>query len=1606
MADGASGAIGPSSGRRKSHVIDEQRGINTTFDYLDMMESLQQSLDIPTIKKLCEYFNMTSSLENIRASDKPQRYFILECRRECIITRNDTTKLLEAFRKIGLPTLQRIIEDYNQILKYPDVHVTVNNNNPTSVFSNFKTVMLSKKRAIKSVFTRDCGIHFVDCKEGSLVICLKVSLLEALYKLKKYISSGELLRKLMAIFENEISDTERKDFQSERSSIKLSYDNEEFENVKQQLIIKNVGSRQSISITKSVTQTTTETIVWQEDTKEVFHPPSVVQSLSEEGCSGSSEENQTRIEATTSQEDTEEYFDALCVVPSRSDEDATVRQSSSFSQSVTSEETQTRIETTTSQEDMEEYFDALPDIPRINEKDAIVRQASALSQSVTSEETQTRIETTTLQEEMEGDVDALCVVPSLSDEDYGGTEEDFLEYLDEVGLEEYFPRKLTMKEATEVRLLPSDDSQIETKDLPFLFISKLTSLDSRVTWKENLHIEGSARDFIYAILHCSDNHLRQHLLEKFASCQLAVPVLLPGVRDDAKPELLTWALSRVVKKWKENETSLAPEKLMVSEPVFTNAFIRFGDIPISKSSVLNNAIGRAQGNGEFQYFMSYEDEKKYAFHCCGSVEAQWYLPMYGRKEDLLKEVTLLLNLRGDSKEFTTESEFMCRVANAIFLFVDKCNLECFKTAIDDIKKRFNNVFMINLIAQKEKKSRLTFKQQLNSRSKALKIDEKHDSVDFGVERNETELAQIICEKIVQYCHDTSREDYSSIEDWPTFCFNAINVDQDNGSYQIAKQLIQSSFPKNESIEEVKKYFQLQVEWGKWVEVDKKPLCVGLKTVTNQFEAKERIKRDVRRIQRQKGLSSKMKVFFDNLQRAIFDENDILHYFMSSFQTHIEMMVAREIPPIVQKIDVLNTSLQILKSAMKQASPSERSKLQNDIKESQKQLLKASEQVSAKNISCEHFIRELGHWYEASLENTNDHERNELLVNIASKLLLAGYPLELLDGETAYIPIKWISGVLKNLANKLNDPKIFVLSIIGIQGSGKSTLLNSMFGVRFPVRAARCKRGVYLQLLEVNAALHKQLGFKYLLIIHTEGLQSPDRTVLNDHTFDNSAATLTMCIGDLTLLNIGQEIIGPDMIGILRNVVHALIRMKKVNLISNCRIIQQRVSDIAAAANNKSNMAKIKDVLNKVTRVAAAEEKVNYIHDFSDVFPMVEEDDLQFFPCLWTGLMSPPNFGYSDKVHALKASILLQDNISITSPQLTMEKFISRLKDVWEAVKSEDFVFNFQNSFDALSNQRFRLEHNILIGEMRTDLTEWELRNSNNLSSATKDEFFRKVRIEIQNKCEAVNEKIDEYVKAHNDEAEVNRRQQSIKNETFGIGRDILRAIEVNTEILLQNKDDIQSMPHFIKQAKQELKQVAKNTALDLLKKNPYTDWRENLTRLDKEFDQLWCTKTEELEKIFSKTKISDQVIDEACQNSLTRLLLHTEHSKTYKLRLSVALNPWTKFFQLGTRSRVDSTVMIELDKILNACLRELRKQKYMKPFNSNNVDTVLTKMYNMLRTHKVNSEVLVNSLIDASRDLATAYKEFQAEYEKENSLKALFEKEKKHIRNDFLAFFN
>ena len=56
-------------------------------------------------------------------------------------------------------------------------------------------------------------------------------------------------------------------------------------------------------------------------------------------------------------------------------------------------------------------------------------------------------------------------------------------------------------------------------------------------------------DGLLALIHCSDNFLRQDLFSRLATCQIAVPLLLPHP-DTRDPTLLMWALRAIVKEFK------------------------------------------------------------------------------------------------------------------------------------------------------------------------------------------------------------------------------------------------------------------------------------------------------------------------------------------------------------------------------------------------------------------------------------------------------------------------------------------------------------------------------------------------------------------------------------------------------------------------------------------------------------------------------------------------------------------------------------------------------------------------------------------------------------------------------------------------------------------------------------------------------------------------------------------------------------------------------------------------------------------------------------------------------------------------------------------------
>lgn len=104
----------------------------------------------------------------------------------------------------------------------------------------------------------------------------------------------------------------------------------------------------------------------------------------------------------------------------------------------------------------------------------------------------------------------------------------------------------------------------------------------------------------------------------------------------------------------------------------------------------------------------------------------------------------------------------------------------------------------------------------------------------------------------------------------------------------------------------------------------------------------------------------------------------------------------------------------------------------------------------------------------------------------------------------------------------------------------------------------------------------------------------------------------------------------------------------------------------------------------MTQIAAKMEKREANAKFTDVMEYDSDKDTYYIPGLWYGTppMAPVNAGYSEAVYELKKSLIgsLQTAEYIKGND-TIE-FLKWTKCLWNAVKLENFIFNFRNSLVA------------------------------------------------------------------------------------------------------------------------------------------------------------------------------------------------------------------------------------------------------------------------------------------------------------------------------------
>ncbi|XP_071854818.1 interferon-induced very large GTPase 1-like [Apostichopus japonicus] len=1134
----------------------------------------------------------------------------------------------------------------------------------------------------------------------------------------------------------------------------------------------------------------------------------------------------------------------------------------------------------------------------------------------------------------------------------------------------------------------------------------------------------SAMDLTFAALHSCDPFLKQEILSKMAACRLAVPLLLPSLQHQTEVQLLLWGLRKIYKSWKPINENTPIEKSVIEHEIPIVSFLRFGDIGISKSKLLNKVVGKLQGNSDHPYFVDCDEEPSCAKLSKGTVETFWFLPeSTGSEEDansrLLDAITFL-NLRGNAFEFPKQRKFALLASDVVVLLVKEETFLRNRSQIKEMKVT-KHLLCVVTTENPQKQGDVLRKDNVTILfSKAFLLDIGSDIC--------KELNLVLWEGHVKQ----KQEQFRSIRSLQKFCKDLQIVVDDEVEGCVAGKNIAAGILSNvkKCPEDYKKvHLPLQSElWSKYAGLDKK----WSKRFDNKFPTVEHfhddLKRQMREVREQQ-LNTQPTDDILNLIEALNQRqpSEISRYFLAWLEFFLNDLSQEKLTPlrkqlrdIQRKSRELNTQKSKLKDNPKQSKDyvAELKWLNDeDIK-----LLQDAQQVTAcidkNSLGIEHFMRELGQRYEAyeelKLQNgTNvDSKINEVeLPKIAATLLINGYTLEILDGDVGRVPIKWVQAVLASATEQLGNPKVCAVSVLGIQSSGKSTLLNCMFGVKFAVSAGRCTRGVFIQLLKVHKELQTDTRFEYLIVIDTEGLKAPERSFHEDFRHDNELATFALCLADSTIINIAGQTVGKDMTDVLQIAAHAFIRMREVNIDSSCRLVQQFVADLAAVEKNEACTQAILTSLDEAVAAAANAEGYGYLYTrFSDVFNLKSNENVQYIPSLWQGAMAPPNHRYSEKIMMLRKIII--DDLKETSR--TLRQFSERTTNIWNAVKEENFIFSFQNCVTALRYKTFQHTYGQWVIEMRQKTMESEsdaqqkLRNvPKTFVSETKQTLLEEINHVVDEECSRLEALIRAYLKnnvEHNDD-QLHKFEDEFLHDLELTGRTFKQDARDALNRVEESIHQLDHMDHLLPVCRNQLREMARQEAL--AQRGNIADLKtlENMSneQIRQTFETLWEDWIKEIcasypSKTVEEEEVRREVYSYVFQVGEKRDLLKDGLMKRLKVKFAQG-GP----NQTGIKDNVDKIVGISLAILISDIENDFAfEPSIIKQL----IDTSVVQLNSNFDGTLLSQDTKIKVLEQVCNQAVPIIYEGRCKYNEKYSLRELLTKEKKNLWEDFNALFS
>ncbi|KAL0152810.1 hypothetical protein M9458_051880 [Cirrhinus mrigala] len=952
----------------------------------------------------------------------------------------------------------------------------------------------------------------------------------------------------------------------------------------------------------------------------------------------------------------------------------------------------------------------------------------------------------------------------------------------------------------------------------------------------------------------------------------ALPLLVPDPFTQ-QIEFPLWTFRQINKSWKKKNTN--NEIISQTQPVYKVetpmvAFFRFGSVSSSKSQLMNSLINEKHHTF---FHRNCPGGSRTRLLMDGVVEIAWYCPS---GKDTFDDCVAFCNLHGDAGNNEKQYEILTSMASVnVLLLPDFGQKNHYKGLVRSLFKSPQPLI-------------------------CLLTDNDCDKTELGngkfivglLDKNQFELS----DQIIQTIRESLTKQKKTFKLADVAKHTGIRVDEDDPEYKRGKQaadqimgLLRGKDPSTVKETILPRQGKL---WHDWCKMNKELHHLQGENIEEDKSTKLKNIREIREKQVSQRLSKFMSKFIDIMKSQRDNEKN---YFLRWMMNLLDDFISEQLCKLHKQYDEKYHEVSALKKMSDKLV-----QLQTE----QTNLENISEQINRTSFGLEHILREFGQIYESwsSVKKNKQGLQFDFcsLSSLAAEMMISGFPMELMDGDAAHVPLTWITAVLDELVKKLGDQKVFVLSVLGIQSSGKSTMLNAMFGLQFAVSAARCTRGAFMQLIKVSEEMKTELKFDYILVVDTEGLRAPELTEMSTTRRDNEMATFVVGLGNMTLINIFGENLS-EMQDILQIVVQAFMRMKKVRLNPSCMFVHQNVSDITAGEKNKEGRRRLQKKLDEMTKLAAKEE-VSDAEVFSGIIRFDVQNDVKYFAQLWEGSppMAPPNPNYCENILELKQTILTHAS---KSDGIMLTHLKDRIQDLWEALLNEQFVFSFKNSLEIATYKKLETEYSKWTWSLRSAMMEIENKLHNKIENeAIHDIEETDLQEQLNAKSEEVKKTMSDLFEKDRDANILNQWKASFQIKIEVIQENIVRETKRKLSGVLQQRHIKKRMD--AERTHHENTLFEKSKELALKSKGQAND--QNVMKT--QFDSFWKEQTAAIIRDTPLVKDIDIIKDVKKLLSETHASLpdHIKESSQYKDMF--CLPSYSKYVQLKKSSGFMATI--------------------------------------------------------------------------------------------------